>query len=67
MDTKRKYVATIWRDSFVIFETSNLEEPIYISDISIQSLTNEDLNMLKDGIYLDSREDISRLLEDYES
>lgn len=62
-----KYVATIWNDSLVIFNTGDMTHPEYISDISIYSLTKTDLEILKDGIYLDTKEDISRLLEDLES
>ena len=62
-----KYVAKIWNDSLAIFTTSNMAEPWYISNISLYSLTNEDYNKLKDGIYLETSEDISRLLEDFES
>ena len=61
------YVAKIWGDSLVIFATDNMNEPYYISNISLYSLTNEDYKKLKDGIYLDTHEDISRLLEDFES
>lgn len=62
-----KYLATIWNDSLVIFDTGNMEHPEYISDISVHSLTKTDLEIFKDGIYLDTKEDISRLLEDFES
>ena len=62
-----KYVAKIWNDSLAIFATSNMAEPWYISNISLYSLTNEDYKKLKDGIYLETSEDISRLLEDFES
>lgn len=64
---EHNYVAKIWGDSLVIFATSDMKEPYYISNISLYSLTNEDYKILKDGIYLDTHEDISRLLEDFES
>ncbi|MBQ7093659.1 MAG: hypothetical protein IJN84_04030 [Clostridia bacterium] len=64
---EHQYVAKIWGDSLVIFATSDMKEPYYISNISLHSLTNEDYKILKDGIYLDTHEDISRLLEDFES
>lgn len=62
-----RYVATIWKDSMAIFETDNMSSPKYISDVVLTTLTKEDINKLKDGIYLDTKEDISRLLEDFES
>ncbi len=64
---QHNYVAKIWGDSLVIFATDNMNEPYYISNISLYSLTTEDYKKLKDGIYLDTHEDISRLLEDFES
>ena len=64
---EHKYVAKIWGDSLVIFATNDMSEPYYISNISLYSLTSTDYKKLKDGIYLDTHEDISRLLEDFES
>lgn len=64
---EHKYVAKIHGESLVIFATTNMNEPYYISDISLHTLTNSDFETLKDGIYLDTLEDISRLLEDFES
>ena len=61
------YLAQIREDDLVIFELPDTENPIYISDISVASLTKTDYEKLKDGIYLDTKAEMSHLLEDFES
>lgn len=62
-----RYVVGVYNDCVAVFY-ENSEEGIYMmTDIPVSSLESDKKDMLEEGIYVEGKERLNRILEDYSS
>ena len=67
LSSENRYVVGIYEDYVAVFY-ENSEEGIYMmTDIPVNSLEDDKKNMLSEGIYVEGKERLNRILEDYSS
>ena len=66
-ENEGRYVVGVYNDCVAVFY-ENSEEGIYMmTEIPVNSLEPDKQNMLNEGIYVEGKERLNRILEDYSS
>lgn len=61
---KTAFIIKEYDGKIAVFE-GQAEEPLFVSDVSVNNLPETDKQLLNDGIYVSSKKELNRLIEDY--
>ena len=58
------YIISEYNGKIAVFKKSS-SEPLFVSDVYVSSLPQADKQMLKNGIEVNTKKELNRLIEDY--
>ena len=67
VDTAAGYTVRLWDGKIAIFEETDPDTPIQVTDIAENTLTSADAALLTEGIAVKDRTELLQILEDYGS